>query len=348
MPLIPFAFSKKLQKLVDVDEVLSGQACECICEFCKMEMLAKKGIENEHHFSHYGDNALEDCHYSYWVSIRSMARQILQEVHFLVVKNKFILNLHSRPPFSKNSLIIKIFNAKKTTFDSYEMELYTSVGVLYINFLTGEDNKKYRHFSYNQIDKLILEINLTGISPSTKIVSAKKQLYKLIVDNIDTKVWLNKFKFSKKKNEEPKVSNIQIEKPIEKKVTIPITKSINKLKDNSMYIENKNILKTLQLEETKLSPNQIRTINFMENFYNHCFRYDRNSHLTENFTILDKGRDLFFISYKKEFYCVADLKTIQIVYILHNTVLIEITRTETFEKISSFLDTYLKDIPELF
>jgi hypothetical protein len=131
MPLIPFAFSKKLQKLVDVDEVPSGLACECICEFCKMQMQARKGDKNEHHFSHH-EKALKECPYSYWVAIRSMARQILQEVHFLVVENKSILNLHSRLPFSKNSSVLKIFNAKKITADSFEMKLYTSVGVIYI------------------------------------------------------------------------------------------------------------------------------------------------------------------------------------------------------------------------
>jgi hypothetical protein len=153
---------------------------------------------------------------------------------------------------------------------------------------------------------------------------------------------LNKFEFSKKKNEKVIVSNVQREKPIEKKVTAPIAKSINILRDRSKYIENKNILKILGLEEKKLLPNQIRTINSMEGFYNHCFRYDRNSHLTENFTILDKGKNLFFISYKKEFYCVADLQTIQIVYKFHNTVFIEITRAETFKKNQQFFRCLFK------
>lgn len=96
MSLIPFAYSKALKRLVDVAEVPRGLACCCICPSCGMRLQARQGEVNEHHFSHY-DKAQSKCEYSYWVSIRDMAKQILKEVKYIKIRQYDSANLQFIP-----------------------------------------------------------------------------------------------------------------------------------------------------------------------------------------------------------------------------------------------------------
>lgn len=41
--LIPFARSTSTNKVVGVDEVQSGLACECVCLYCNTPLVANKG-----------------------------------------------------------------------------------------------------------------------------------------------------------------------------------------------------------------------------------------------------------------------------------------------------------------
>lgn len=82
----PFALSKKLNRVVGVDEVERGLKCECICIGCGMELMSKQGEEKRHHFAHH-EGADESCNYSYWVSIRDLAKQLLRESKYIWCSN---------------------------------------------------------------------------------------------------------------------------------------------------------------------------------------------------------------------------------------------------------------------
>lgn len=47
-----YALSPVTQRLVHIDEVERGLACNCICPCCKQPMIANKGEKNQHYFSH--------------------------------------------------------------------------------------------------------------------------------------------------------------------------------------------------------------------------------------------------------------------------------------------------------
>lgn len=47
-----YALSNTTRKLVHIDEVDRGLACNCICPCCKQPMIANKGEKNHHYFSH--------------------------------------------------------------------------------------------------------------------------------------------------------------------------------------------------------------------------------------------------------------------------------------------------------
>jgi hypothetical protein len=79
--LIPFALREVDQRFVGVVDVASGLACGCICPSCKSRLIARKGNVKVWHFAHVGraeGNQIEtDCDYSWAVSMRLMARQLL-------------------------------------------------------------------------------------------------------------------------------------------------------------------------------------------------------------------------------------------------------------------------------
>ena len=81
--LIPFALRKADGHIVDVGEVQQGLACGCICPSCQSPLIARKGDIKAWHFAHVsradeGDTH-SDCDFSWAVSVRLMARQVLRE-----------------------------------------------------------------------------------------------------------------------------------------------------------------------------------------------------------------------------------------------------------------------------
>lgn len=79
--LIPFGFETKTEQLVAVDSVPSGKACGCICPCCKTPLIARKGGVKEWHFAHLTRGTFNttqySCEYSFGLSVRMMARQLI-------------------------------------------------------------------------------------------------------------------------------------------------------------------------------------------------------------------------------------------------------------------------------
>ncbi len=58
-----------------------GKECGCICPSCKTPLIAKQGPEKQWHFAHASRDVYtqtkKECEYSFFVSVRLMARQII-------------------------------------------------------------------------------------------------------------------------------------------------------------------------------------------------------------------------------------------------------------------------------
>lgn len=78
---IPFGLKEKDQQFVDVADVPKGRECGCICPSCHIPLIARQGKVNRWHFAH-ASRKLEDieqsCQYSFFVSVRAMAKQIIE------------------------------------------------------------------------------------------------------------------------------------------------------------------------------------------------------------------------------------------------------------------------------
>uniref|UniRef100_Q0HSR2 Competence CoiA family protein n=1 Tax=Shewanella sp. (strain MR-7) TaxID=60481 RepID=Q0HSR2_SHESR len=80
---VPFGQDKTTGEWKDVAEVERGLACGCICPSCGLRLSARHGDEREWHFSHHTRNIpkeeIVDCEYSFEVSLRMMALQLLSD-----------------------------------------------------------------------------------------------------------------------------------------------------------------------------------------------------------------------------------------------------------------------------
>lgn len=92
-------------KLVHIDDVEKGLACNCVCPYCKTQLVAKKGIKNARHFAHY---KLADCNHGSETALHLMAKNIITQTRTVFVP--FIpKNVYD---FSKRGIITSFANVE--------------------------------------------------------------------------------------------------------------------------------------------------------------------------------------------------------------------------------------------
>lgn len=75
---IAYAIEKDSLRLVCVDEVPNGKACNCICPACGEKLVARNGGSKlSHHFSHMSGN---ECEYALQTTIHLLAKEVLSEI----------------------------------------------------------------------------------------------------------------------------------------------------------------------------------------------------------------------------------------------------------------------------
>jgi hypothetical protein len=225
--LMPFARDIKTRQYVGIDEVPNGIACNCVCISCGMILEARHGEEREHHFKHRS-KAETECKISYWVSIRSIAEQILEQSNFIYIpflSTKF---------FQTASIQIKNVDrgfSKQHQF-TFDLKLNTSIGEIFIYFLTGEGSVEGRNRSYFDLlpeyfsDSLILEIDLKAIKENHS--QAKAYLHDLIINRVDNKnIYVSQQSYSN--------TNQRIIKPVDDKRQRQPRLKLDDYKDFIMY-----------------------------------------------------------------------------------------------------------------
>lgn len=74
---LKYALDKKTRRIVGVDDVANGLACECLCPDCKQQLVAKNGgTKREHHFAHYNGF---DCARARMTALHLLAQQIIAD-----------------------------------------------------------------------------------------------------------------------------------------------------------------------------------------------------------------------------------------------------------------------------
>ena len=92
---IPFAIRKSDGKIVSIDDVNRGLACDCQCPVCHADLVARKGDEKVHHFGHHRRSD-DVCAYAAETSVRLMLLEALTAT-----------NLPSGIPFKAPPLVVR-------------------------------------------------------------------------------------------------------------------------------------------------------------------------------------------------------------------------------------------------
>nr|WP_264299516.1 competence protein CoiA family protein [Vibrio navarrensis] len=78
---VPFGLRTQDQTFVDVADVVRGKNCGCICPSCHTPLIARQGEEKQWHFAHASrkvEGTDKECDFSFFVSVRMMARQVIE------------------------------------------------------------------------------------------------------------------------------------------------------------------------------------------------------------------------------------------------------------------------------
>lgn len=342
---IPFGYRKETDEYVDIDEVKNGLACNCTCPSCGMRLEARHGNEREHHFKHH-EKAETECSYSFWVAVRSMAKQILERS---VSLNVDTMPFFTKIPFKNQGDTLDIFakNPRQKNH-GFDFELLTPIGFIYIYFVTLEDASAGRdrsHFKNKPkyfTSKLILEIDLTSLISVKN--NTKSRLEKLILEELDSKEWVT-VSHSYVLKKKAKIDNYRPSKNI---VTNNSQDEDDGLSDyDKPYVVNKSLLSIFGLDETNLNRMSLRVVNTMIQFYQYHIKRHQRKKSSRWFYVLEKGLNLYFINYEYEFYGVAKLDQFYIYQVI-NDVPTFISKVENFEELRNEIDKYFCERENIF
>lgn len=161
MVKIPFAYSKKLKRIIGIDEAKSGRD-NYYCQSCKMELQARKGEDRAHHFKHH-EQAEDECAISYWVSIRDIALQLVK---------KQAGGTMAVPPletkqyqYPEQVSILSYSNSNKS-----DLILHTNIGEIHIYIVTPEHSPSSMKEGLSDyfVPRLSLKINLSEMEQKHK------------------------------------------------------------------------------------------------------------------------------------------------------------------------------------
>lgn len=183
---LPYAI--KDGELIHISQVESGLVCDCVCPSCSATLVAKKGEEVEHHFSHYAADA---CSTALETALHLAAKEVLKAANRIALPAVIV-------DFSSGFREIELAESKAYQFDSVRAEkkigeiipdliLDVSGHQLLVEvFATHRvDNEKLRRI--NELGISAIEIDLSSVPRDLPM----KALSELIIDGVDNKKWLN-------------------------------------------------------------------------------------------------------------------------------------------------------------
>lgn len=165
--LLTYALNSE-NKLVHIDTVLKGSACNCICPNCKSPLIAKNGGEKrEHHFAH---EANSDCLRGYQTALHLLGKEIFfKEKLIPIINEKFEIVLINADSVELEKRLDDIIP------DVYALTNGKPVAIEIL--VTHEvDDLKYRKIQNHEITTF--EIDLSNLE-TLEYEEVKKQIYNI-------------------------------------------------------------------------------------------------------------------------------------------------------------------------
>ena len=160
-------------KLVHIDDVEKGLACNCRCPHCKGQLIAKKGSNNVKHFAHY---KLTDCNHGTETALHLMAKSIVEQTRKIFVpylpKTEYDFSNNGEIwVFDKAILEKQLSNNIRGDVVLYTGERYLNVE---IKVTHAVDRQKY--IELFNLGIATIEVDLSDMRSSFTLEMVKKQL----------------------------------------------------------------------------------------------------------------------------------------------------------------------------
>jgi len=234
--LIPFGLCATTGKLLDISEVERGIKCNCICPSCDTPLVARQA-NITWHFAHGSRKVYkktkQKCDYSFFVSIRMMARQVIgSEISLKVPSYTETIKQINKSTGRNDSLEFKITNegevkltdiAIEETYHGVAVDFIGSIGryqiVVYLSHHGRDVPEELLEMPGEQCG--ILEISLNGVGQLFSGIkkggeSFKSLLRNYIIENSVSKTWLGHPRYQKCLSEAQKqLVGLQLQKTVE-------------------------------------------------------------------------------------------------------------------------------------
>ncbi len=337
---VPFGFHEKSNRYLGIDQADNGLACGCICPSCKMQLKARHGDIKEHHFAHH-QSAQVECEYSYWVAVRSMAKQIIKDKG--IVHNSKRLNTFASVPWTNNApLAVKSIrldpHIKNHQFDAL---IHSTLGTYYVYFLTSENEDAGRTRSHytNQARSntfspyLVLEVELYDVVKHNN--KASEFLETLLFKSYDNKKWLSSRSSYLNYLEQKKLKEEQ--KALSEKI-----KSESIERQRAHHINANDFIIPPRQKSVKIDPDTILA-NKMIGFYGFMKKsYSQIDKQSIDLTVIYKGKNLWYLSCCSEFFCVS-LQETYIAYEVYKERVVRLISCGSFDELDYCIKKYVAE-----
>jgi hypothetical protein len=188
-------FGMKNGRLVVVDSVEKGLACNCTCPCCDAPLQARKGGYNQHHFSHVPSEIANGCKGAAETATHLMAKQIIEEERCFLFPRLEVSECLS--DVNKKSHVHKEFIQSDALIEFDEVELEKHLGNIVPDVLAKQNNEQYIieiAVTHVVSDAKKLKLKALGIPAiEMRIIGTdhtKAQLADLIMGQVKNKQWL--------------------------------------------------------------------------------------------------------------------------------------------------------------
>lgn len=175
------------EKLVSVDEVSNGIACNCYCPFCDERLIAKNGgTKVAHHFAHESGS---DCVHGYQTSLHLMAKEIISEVKRFYVPDIYVhFNNKSKELLEPGKeLIVDAVELEKKSGDIIpDIIVYSGSSKLYVEIAVTHEVDEAKQTKIKEQDVSTIEIDLSKFDRSI----TREELKSYLLGDIDEKRWV--------------------------------------------------------------------------------------------------------------------------------------------------------------
>lgn len=187
--LVTFGKDKITGKLLNISEVPSGLACNCVCSFCGSDLEAHKGTVQRHHFQHYSS---ADCVGAFESQIHLLAKEIIEENKCLMLPKyigQFSIIREKRQDFSEIVLELSQDDLRPDCICKY-LDEQGNEQTLWVEILNSHavDGLKAEKICERHI--ACVEIDVSQLFKDKETVD-KETLTEFLLNSAENRKWIN-------------------------------------------------------------------------------------------------------------------------------------------------------------